>query len=96
LIRGPAIRSPNLCTCIVSGASSSQSVHWSGRCRVRELPNCISDPQPHRRAIVIALLGKLFRPYRTFYVSLTAIALEYQVSNAPDIDLRDHTRAPQS
>ena len=70
--------------------SSTASMQWSGRHHVHELPYCIGVPPPDRRAIVIALVCKLFRAYRIFYVSLITIALEHQVGDATDVNFRDH------
>ena len=41
---------------------------------------------------MITRLGKLFSPYRTFYVSLIAVVFEHQVGDTPDVYLRDHAR----
>src|SRR6516165_8125891 len=69
---------------------AARLVHQSRGRPVRELLDRTGDKPPDSGAIVIALLRKLFRPYSTFYVSLVAVALEHQVSDAPDIDLGDH------
>ena len=55
------------CTGIVNVASSSQSVHWSGRCGVHKLPDCIGNPPPDRSAGAVTTFSKLRRPYRTYF-----------------------------
>ena len=72
-------------------ASSSQSVQWSGRCGVHELPDRIGDPPPDRCASPVTILYSLRRPYRTLRLSLIAVALQHQVGQAPYLEFRDHT-----
>ena len=67
-------------------------MQWSGRCRVHQLPDCIGNPPPHRRAGTIAIQGQLLHPYRAFCRGLIAVAFQHQVGDAPDVDLGDHAR----
>jgi len=67
-------------------------VQWSGRCRIHQLPDCIGNPPPHRRAGTIAIQGQLLHPYRAFCRGLIAVAFQHQVGDAPDVDLGDHAR----
>ena len=55
-----------------------------------KLPDRINNPPPDRLSSPVARLSKLFRPYRTFYVSLIAVAVQHQAGDAPDVDLGDH------
>jgi len=83
---GPQVRGD------VSSELSSQSVQWSGRCHVHELPDRTGDPEPDRRAGTITIQSKFLRPYRTFHRSLIAVAFQHPVGDAPNVDFRYHAR----
>ena len=55
-------------------------------------PDRINNPPADGLASPIARLSKLFRSYRTFYVSLIAVAFQHQVGDAPDVNFRDHAQ----
>ena len=51
-----------------------------------------SNPAPDRHAGRIPDLPEFVSPSRAFYLGKVAVALEHQVSDAPDIDVRDHAK----
>jgi hypothetical protein len=67
-------------------------VYWSGRYHIHELPDCTHNPAPDRHAGGIAILPEFIGPPRAFHLGLIAIALQHQVSHAPNVDFRDHAR----
>ena len=68
------------------------SVHRSGRGHVHELSDCTRDPAPDRHAGSVAHLPEFVGSSRAFRLSLIAVALEHQVSDAPNVDPGYHTR----
>jgi len=65
----------------------SAVVQAVSRLRAAELPH---HPAPDRHASHIPDLPKFIRPSRAFCRSLVAVALEHQVGDVPDVDLRYH------
>jgi len=61
-----------------------------GGCQVHELADCTRDPAPDRHAGSIPDLSEFIGPSRAFRLGLVAVALEHQVSDVPDVDLRYH------
>lgn len=64
----------------------------SGSCRERELPDGVDHTQPDRDAGKIGLRREFFSLLGGFRHSCMAVAGEDQVSDASDLDFRDHRR----
>jgi len=65
-------------------------VYRPRRCHVHELPDYTRDPAPDSNSLGIPNLPEFVGPSLAFGLCLVAVVLEHQVSDAPDIDLRDH------
>jgi hypothetical protein len=67
-------------------------MHRPGGCCVRELPDCIDDPEPGCLASGVTSCPEVFGVMQAFNLSRVAAAFKHQFRHAPDVDFGYHPR----
>src|SRR5690349_19900187 len=68
----------------------ARSVHRSRRRRVRELPDCVDDPEPDRYTDGVTSCREFVGSSGALHLGRVAVAFKHQVGDAPDVDLGYH------